>query len=49
MVLQNNDRKTCFSFKKPNFCAKFLCYVAEISENEYLHCVGHVLRFLKHI
>ena len=49
MVLQNNDRKTCFSLKMPKFCTTFLYYVAEMSEKEYLHCVGHVHRFVKHV
>ena len=33
----------------PNFCTFFLYYDAEMSEKEYLHCVGHVFRVSKHI
>ena len=49
MVLQNNGGKTCFSPKMPSFCTTYLYHVAEMSDKEYLHCVGHVLRFSKHI
>ena len=49
MVLQKNDVKTCFFLKMPKFCSTFLYYVAEMSEEEYLHCIAHVFRFSKHI
>ena len=41
--------KTCFLLKTPNFCTIFLYFVAEMSEKVFLHCLGHVLRLLKHI
>ena len=49
MVWNKLMSKTCFFLNMTTFSIIFLHYVAEMSENEYLHCVGHVVRLLKHI
>ena len=49
MVYHKLMSKTSFSLKIPSFRTIVLYYAPKMSEEDYVHCVGHVLKLFRKI